>query len=715
MYKEKGCYKPTETYSADATEEPNPPDNPPETSQQKDPTKPEIDYGTLKDLYYDHLRETVETQNKSDPTRNARWAMKHWCTHLDVSNADRVHDFWGDPSEFTNKCHWFVDVVKTKSGKKTQTSRNLKREMKSWRNFYIELLRKSSLENKSFGETIKTLRMVIGLSRREAAKQLGMNSSTLRSWEEGWSVPSNRIGHLDITVPLMATLYGVQGEYLQEKAVSFRYFQESSLSLSEYGKRMSRIQRNKEFYTVPIPDAVKTSFDALALGKQEGSLQDSKGELVETGTTWKPVTTDMNRRFVKIFFSFVQNPENAKEHYKRGLGIKPEKCFFLMITDPDKLLKFANFYRDRNSNAETEDKKQKVYPIVLLNYFKLALSLLHEERDEIKGFLRNHPEYAGTNLPEMRNRKTWERWCDKRVERLGKYTRIVKKHSGKTRDQPDVEGIVRQEDPAHVIDELIETLKRSIPGDNAPVGKAAQHRDIVLMYLLRYAPARIRNLHEAKVWKHLVKRDGEWWLTFEEGELKNPRGGGKGGYERKLPHDSWQWIDTYLRKYHPYLLNLKKREACSGRGTRKRKNYAPNEEDSNCVFITRFGRPFRDPARLGRCVRGIFQKYTNKSIGPHALRHIMPTALLKDCPGEIDAAAALLGDSPRTVKMNYDQRDKEDHMRRVDRWEESRKKKAANKEMSIEDAMQRIEELEERLVEERTNNKHSSRSRKGRN
>jgi integrase len=162
-------------------------------------------------------------------------------------------------------------------------------------------------------------------------------------------------------------------------------------------------------------------------------------------------------------------------------------------------------------------------------------------------------------------------------------------------------------------------------------------RDRLLLSLTMSNPLRARNLKELTYKPdntgHLRKTPvGGWRIFIPKEDFKNVNGAAKTkDYDQAVNESIWPHIDRYLRDYRNVL-----------GGSRP-----------DLVFVSK-----KTPGREWRALNRRYEKLTRlymagcPGTGPHSIRHIVATTMIKNS-GDIAGAAAVLHDEEETVRQHY--------------------------------------------------------------
>ena len=129
--------------------------------------------------------------------------------------------------------------------------------------------------------------------------------------------------------------------------------------------------------------------------------------------------------------------------------------------------------------------------------------------------------------------------------------------------------------------------------------------------------------------------DGNWRIVINKSLFKNMRGAAKEhDYDQAVDPSMTPYITRYIRTYRPLISSL----------------------GSELVFVST-DHPDQEFDKLDVVVRNWTEKYVEncQGIGPHAVRHIVATHIIKTTLGNFFLAATALHDNPITVKRSYAQ------------------------------------------------------------
>jgi site-specific recombinase XerC len=182
------------------------------------------------------------------------------------------------------------------------------------------------------------------------------------------------------------------------------------------------------------------------------------------------------------------------------------------------------------------------------------------------------------------------------------------------------------------------------------ISEALWARDRLLLKLLASNPLRAKNIRLLTCLPdnsgQLRKEDGVWRIKLSASDFKNFRGAAKDrSYDMPVRKEVWSDIERYLKHYRPQL--------------------ATSENQYFLVCSSRTGKPWYS---LNRHFASITRRYFIgcPGAGPHIMRHIVATAILKQQPNAWAVAAWALHDKEDTVRLAYTHLESNDAARWLD-------------------------------------------------
>jgi integrase/recombinase XerD len=151
---------------------------------------------------------------------------------------------------------------------------------------------------------------------------------------------------------------------------------------------------------------------------------------------------------------------------------------------------------------------------------------------------------------------------------------------------------------------------------------ALMFRDGLLIALIALRPLRRKNLASMTLGQHVVKRGGDWWLSFAGDEMKNDD-----PLEMPWQDELSTQLETWLSKWRSVLCQRRGRWAKTIGGA---------------LWVSAHGSPLSQDGLYGRFVIHTKRAFGH-AINPHAARAIAATTLADVDPEHVRIAATLLG------------------------------------------------------------------------
>lgn len=246
-------------------------------------------------------------------------------------------------------------------------------------------------------------------------------------------------------------------------------------------------------------------------------------------------------------------------------------------------------------------------------------------------------QVAGAESPEQLTR--WRTRCSNTFESARKLRDELSGDQSFSRHPLEpIQHVLALPNPLDAIADMVLRMSAAKPFTGGS-REAVWARDKMLVKLLASNPLRDKNIrmltYRTDNQGHLRQNEhGAWFIFVPRRELKNLKGAAKDrDYMMSVRPEVWADIEEYIRTFRPMLL----------------------KEATDRVFISeQTGGPFSQHG-LARRFATLTKKYLHKcpGVGPHAVRHIVATSILKAAPNDWAAAAWALHDREETVKKHY--------------------------------------------------------------
>jgi hypothetical protein len=310
-----------------------------------------------------------------------------------------------------------------------------------------------------------------------------------------------------------------------------------------------------------------------------------------------------------------------------GAGLNLEALTLGLLADQDHLFRYLDWYMEASGQTHGGH----------LYFFDTVLMLLHPK----DGFL---PKQASIGATLGYDEAAWPAQCAATLNWI--YLEILpmlkENYEKDGRARKPFEPIQRILDLDRPLDAMMRAINRA-EEDRYTTG--GQHevswaRDLALMALMTSNPLRILNFIDLTYRSDNTGQlrqmgDGNWRIVITKGLFKNMRGAAKEhDYDQGVDPSMTPYITRYIRTYRPLIGDLR----------------------SELVFVST-DHPNQEFDKLDVVVRNWTEKYVEncQGIGPHAVRHIVATHIIKTTLGNFFLASMALHDNPITVKRNYAQ------------------------------------------------------------
>jgi len=165
------------------------------------------------------------------------------------------------------------------------------------------------------------------------------------------------------------------------------------------------------------------------------------------------------------------------------------------------------------------------------------------------------------------------------------------------------------------------------------LGRAALHRDGLLIAFLAAHPLRRRNLASLRLGHHLSEQGDVFVLKIAAAETK-----GRIPYERVIAPRLSAAFGRYIHHHRTVLLRAK------GRWRR---------EAGDALWISRDGSPCTEQT-FANIIRKRTREAGRPDLSPHLFRSCAASSIAVDAPGDVDIIPAVLGHgSPKTAERHY--------------------------------------------------------------
>ncbi len=428
---------------------------------------------------------------------------------------------------------------------------------------------------------------------------------------------------------------------------------------------------NSAYSLRELPASLERFWDALVYWRQQASHTIRYGGVPQTyiihpSSRWtSPESAEKYKRNVLRYLGWLVLPAPTKPLYElteeeswlAGHGLSVGEITVAHLFDLDLIWQFLEFLRKRQTNKSfTQDH---LHFLIFLN------SLVNHPYS----FIKAHDDLAPIFSEKLKG-TAWVDYVETKIHvpilALAKQLRNALKGVERQRnpDEP-LADIFAERSPLLYIREMIFQMKKNLAPVTHRQCHASQLRDIALFSMAIEVPLRCQNFAELKLGSDLTKDPVTncWKIFIPKNRLKNRSSKYAKDINRTYSEETSADIDKYLE---------------SGR-TLLKGNDSPFFLLAASSGPKRVADDTRHPAQMRQnaiywIVRSRTEHYFGTGIGSNLFRHLLATAILKDAPGNLDVAAAVLNNSPDTVRENYKHITQQDGLRVADEWLINQKK-----------------------------------------
>lgn len=574
---------------------------------------------------------------------NLKSALKAFMVNFNLNDSNSVGS-WLRASYYKNlKTH--VDVL-ISTGQSSSYIANRKSLLSRWHSLVLQLDAIEAVESNRRSPFQAQLDELVELSKAsisEIARAAGISISTLRCWSKG-TAPNQR------AIPSIKRLE--------------RYFaldEGSLLSLAFIGHRAS-----KKCDDTPPPNTYRSQ-----LGAKVRDIYYLASVSIELTQEWKDFVIHKTEklpelnRYSRGVWAVVDNHTagESKGNQFWFINGKYVPTAEIAIGRVRAYLGWLNRSKELGGAGLPE---AQVQTLAWLNQKQLAHRYLRWTIERSNGkahggvldFLKfikalNHPVHGyltqmsslHSRLPESYQATPWDESCKTTYEWASQTLNSLTANGTEQSREPfkPIMHILELDSPLSAISDMVARMKSCRPATGGQ-DDAIWARDLLLIKLMASNPLRAKNLklltYRGDNTGNLYQRtDGSWYIRIEKRDFKNAKGAARDrDYDMPVQVSVWRDIERYLNSYRSML---------------------PSANHNDYVFLSSESTHAKGDHgvwhALNRRVFKLFQRYlwNCAGVGPHAIRYIVGTAILKKSPGAWDAAAAVLHDEVDTVKAHY--------------------------------------------------------------
>ncbi len=476
-------------------------------------------------------------------------------------------------------------------------------------------------------------------SQRTLANASGVPLSTLKRWASG-AEPNGRSLQY---VPRLERLTGMAPGSLTDLLASrLRPQQEEPIVKIGYRERLR--EQNRLHYATKQPSARLRREWSDFLQYKVAELDDASGV---------PLQRSLGGRWSSTLLSDVAPAASNWHSFYRGRHVPTAGVTWTHVSqflgwltldermggkgmDPDEALTLASFSRRTLVHEYVEWRQERAGGKVhsgIRGFLMLTSSMCNPRTGYLTQSWARFSAVAGCqSLAE------WSTRCSTTFDSTKKLVQRLADDAGTSRDSfAPIQAVLALPNPLDAVADMLARMKVNQRSTGGTL-EAIDVRDRLLVKLLASNPLRDKNVRRLTYRDdgtgHLRRdSDGGWSIFVPRRELKNFKGAARErDYHMRVRPEVWPDIERYLRDHRPVLQQV----------------------ESDVVFVSEEGGPF-SPSGLRRRVEKLTREYLHQcpGVGPHAMRHIVATSILKANPNDWATAAWALHDREATVRKHY--------------------------------------------------------------
>lgn len=651
-----------------------------------------------RDLEADHPGRKTNVNAVLNTTRS----LTAFLEVVGLTLSDLVGSEMLDHHQFEKSCDLLEGAHDTVRRRRSELTKHIRSKA-----VYLFRSTKDELKNESFGERLERLRVKAGLSKYDLAKSITSNgkkpnTKIIVDWISGSDIPSQKsYDRLEI----IASILGVEKTYLIEKIPLNRSRKPSkntglpgpvqrriSQHLPDDFENLSEVKKEEilqwvsdNILTTPKeiledgdvkPETAGIDIVFYAFSRNSDSRSPLCSDIflseldevqkfktaklpprgMNRNTSWNPVTAKRSDYYMRSFVGAIHS-----------IGFPAERSTICLCLFPSIVDMFIDWKVSRRGG----------YTKSVTDPLEIFESLLHPEtgyiyqsprfRDNIEpvpGFITPHD----ASIIKSNMDGAWETSCKLAREHLTSRIKEIKKISEKGRDPFEaILPALSSDNPVQLYSQIIEEIRKRTPGPRYIKPRAEAFRSLMMIRIGLLTGLRSKNLRELlfaqgkqqRSWKELKRlKRGELSLDGDTFNVRIPREAFKNSTSRAVEDENTIVISDHDQMYREVEEYLAQRETLlAGRDDPSTFFVKTVSARSSSAEYTQTG--YYEAFRSTITTYGIYNPYTGlgaieglRPHGPHSIRHILATTMVK-LTGGFSEAAALLMDTEEMVRDNY--------------------------------------------------------------
>jgi lambda repressor-like predicted transcriptional regulator/integrase len=480
-----------------------------------------------------------------------------------------------------------------------------------------------------------------GFSMSRAAREVGVSCMTLSGWCDS-AVPVGH--HREVSIPRLEVVLGLQPGHLSGllppvPGIALPYARDLT---TQQQLEWDRLFRHKTCVEEPDPDRRPGTYWRV---KSDGSCGSSN--LFHAETT--------------RYYGFLALPPDLADSRNSGCGRDHEQLSLIDFARWDQVHGFVEFRARRTAyNQQT-----RTFICFVMSLLRALTGYLWQGRGfDWRSFPKDKLEGPALESAAEITIERWRQHCELLHAKLEQWLKHLKSNGiiKRSRTYDHIAPILKAQHPVDYLVRLESEMKADLQARWSRltcVLRAKSVRDLLLVSMMIRNP--LREAHwEMMTWQendprsHLFKmRDGNYGLRYSREDFKAFAGSRDEDYEARIDPELTPLIGEYLSVHRRHLIGAD----CSDyvfRPSHSVKGRQPHERFSiYSLFVTLTRR------HLGEAL--------TRGFGPHGVRHVIATELVKNEDEGIQLAADALHNTPKMIEMHYG------HLRSIDRTNRARR------------------------------------------
>ncbi len=662
----------------------------------------EITYGALLTLVRERRLAELEKSHPGEAARNKNIAGNMVRAVRAFMKANDLRETDAVGPEIRDETPW--EAARDRMGPKAGPQKSLAGKARIWALDAFQAA-ETQYDDETFGQRLARLRTAIGVSKRKLAASAStpsnkLSNSAINIWEnesghpgEGSRSAIERIeavlevppGTLSCKLPkepysaaspkleLPASIkrrisqhlphdFDIRSDDEQDEILSWvaenilstpkEVFEDGSVShASPQDIFLFALARDPKGRCKMAPPHLLAELDEL--GRFKTTKLPKAGMKRKKGAVWSQAAHDKADYELRAFFGALD---------KMGLPSSAQSLSILLA--PEAMERFIEWRYERRG----------AYTTTLLNLQRLVGSFLQSETgflNQLKGFgtpLEEIPGFVEEETVEAAE-TDWEAACVRAKDKIGDRAKQIEAVLEKGRDPFEaILPVLDAPDPLFVYWNILDEIRARMPGPEYPLRVAEALRSLAIMRIALAALLRSKNLRELllcpkggtpKTEKELRRlkrgelrwKEEKWWIAIPDVAFKNGKSPAVDEWNEFPLEDPDGTLDADISAYLAAREELLAEHPDPGTFFVKtmRSNAKKTEYDGNSFYHA---------FRAIITTYGIYNPHTGRGAivglrphGPHSVRHVMGTHLIKNFT--VSDAAAVLFDTEEMIRQHY--------------------------------------------------------------